>query len=222
MTSSERHRSGESSPGGRPDQPGRLPARRRRGGGGGVAFPLLSACSSAADAGGSSAGGGGRRRHCREHGKRRRGGAYRGGCPRSEIPRASRRGSTRAMARRGKIGAVMPSHVGRCTARSSETARSSPRRHIKQLAGRISTSISATARHDVVKVRNASSRSPGCRRCCRPRGGGHDRKDLSRPNFSIDQRRQNAPPGEGVPYYWNARQRGIDGFKLQGTYFAQN
>ena len=41
-------------------------------------------------------------------------------------------------------------------------------------------------------------------------------------NFSIDPGGGNAPPGEGVPYYWGMRANwGIDGFKLQGTYFAQ-
>src|SRR5258708_7861482 len=78
---------------------------------------------------------------------------------------------------------------------------------------------------DVVKVRNAFVAVAGLPAVLSSyEAGGTIAKDLiaKNRNFTIDPGGGNAPPGEGVPYYWGMRANwGLDGFKLQGTYFAQ-
>lgn len=98
--------------------------------------------------------------------------------------------------------------------------------HIKQLGGpSIDIDFRDSAGSDVVKVRNAFVAFAGLPAVLSSyEAAGTIAKDLiaKNHNFSIDPGGGNAPPGAGVPYYWGMRANwGIDGFKLQGTYFAE-
>jgi ABC-type branched-subunit amino acid transport system substrate-binding protein len=224
MTSSERARPGESSPG---RATGINRAAFLRGAAaavaGGIAFPLLSACSSGSN--GSSAGGGGGTAASTA-------GAAGAALTATDITTIKKfLGPVDAKyAGNGetwKIGAVMPfstsgSVYGEVFGNGAKLAAA----HIKQLGGpNIDIDFRDSAGSDVVKVRNAFVAFAGLPAVLSSyEAAGTIAKDLiaKNRNFSIDPGGGNAPPGEGVPYYWGMRANwGIDGFKLQGTYFAQ-
>ena len=227
MTSSDRPRSGESSP------PRAVPISRAaflRGAAaavaGGVAFPLLSACSSsgssATGSSGSSTG---------------TAAAATGGATGTTLSSADIAtikkflgpidAKSAGAGETWKIGAVMPfstsgSVYGEVFGNGAKLAVD----HIKQLGGPdIQIDFRDSAGSDVVKVRNAFVAFAGLPAVLSSyEAAGTIAKDLiaKNHNFSIDPGGGNAPPGEGVPYYWGMRANwGIDGFKLQGTYFAK-
>jgi branched-chain amino acid transport system substrate-binding protein len=223
MTSSDRPRPGEPAP---PRAISRAAFLRGAAAAvaGGVAFPLLSACSSG---GGSSAGGGGGSSTAASTGSAA--GATLTAADIATIKKflgpvnAKYAGTGETW----KIGGVMPfstsgSVYGEVFGNGAKLAVE----HIKQLGGpNIEIDFRDSAGTDVVKVRNAFIAFAGLPAVLSSyEAAGTIAKDLiaKNHNFSIDPGGGNAPPGAGVPYYWGMRANwGIDGFKLQGSYFAQ-
>jgi len=194
---------------------------------GGVAFPLLSACSSdgsSANSGNNGSTSGGSAAST--------GSATGAALSAAEIATIKKflgpiDAKSAGAGETWKIGAVMPfstsgSVYGEVFGNGAKLAVD----HIKQLGGPdIQIDFRDSAGSDVVKVRNAFVAFAGLSAVLSSyEAAGTIAKDLiaKNKNFSIDPGGGNAPPGEGVPYYWGMRANwGIDGFKLQGTYFAQ-
>jgi len=219
MTSSGRSRSGEPSPG-RPITRAAFLRGAALAAAGGVAFPLLSACGSS----GSTSGAG--------SGAASTGSSAGAALSAADIatikkflgPADAKYAGT---GETWSIGGIFPfstsgSVYGEVMGNGAKLAVE----HIKQLGGPdISIDFRDSAGSDVVKVRNAFVAFAGLPAVLSSyEAAGTIAKDLiaKNHNFSIDPGGGNAPPGEGVPYYWGMRANwGIDGFKLQGTYFAQ-
>jgi ABC-type branched-subunit amino acid transport system substrate-binding protein len=219
MTSSGRSRSGEPSPG-RPITRATFLRGAALAAAGGVAFPLLSACSSS----GSTATGG--------TAAATTGSASGATLSAADIATIKRflgpvDAKYAGAGETWNIGAVFPfstsgSVYGEVFGNGAKLAVD----HIRQLGGpNINIDFRDSAGSDVVKVRNAFIAFAGLPAVLSSyEAGGTIAKDLiaKNHNFTIDPGGGNAPPGEGVPYYWGMRANwGIDGFKLQGTYFAQ-
>lgn len=228
MTSSDRPRNGEPSP------PRAVPISRAaflRGAAaavaGGVAFPLLSACS---NSGSGSSGNSGSTTSGSTAAST--GGATGAALTAADITTIKKflgpiDAKSAGAGETWKVGAVMPfstsgSVYGEVFGNGAKLAVD----HIKQLGGPdIQIDFRDSAGSDVVKVRNAFVAFASLPAVLSSyEAAGTIAKDLiaKNHNFSIDPGGGNAPPGEGVPYYWGMRANwGIDGFKLQGTYFAQ-
>jgi branched-chain amino acid transport system substrate-binding protein len=222
MTSSGRSRSSEPSPG-RPITRATFLRGAALAAAGGVAFPLLSACSS----GGSASGGGTSSSTAASTGSTS--GTTLSAADIATIKKflgpvdAKYAGAGETW----NIGAIFPfstsgSVYGEVFGNGAKLAVE----HIRQLGGpNIEIDFRDSAGSDVVKVRNAFIAFAGLPAVLSSyEAAGTIAKDLiaKNHNFSIDPGGGNAPPGEGVPYYWGMRANwGIDGFKLQGTYFAQ-
>lgn len=120
-----------------------------------------------------------------------------------------------------KIGAVMPfSTSGSVYGEVFRNGAKLAVDHIKQLGGPdIQIDFRDSAGSDVAKARNAFVAFASLPAVLSSyEAAGTIAKDLiaKNHNFSIDPGGGNAPPGEGVPYYWGMRANwGIDGFKLQ-------
>jgi branched-chain amino acid transport system substrate-binding protein len=227
MPTSDRRRFGESSP--EPVRPGAISrATFLRGAAaavaGGVAFPLLSACSSSSGTSSTSATGGSTATST----------GSAGGATLSASDIATIKGFLGPIdakyAGAGEtwtIGAEMPfstsgSVYGEIFGNGAKLAVE----HVKQLGGpNIQINFRDSAGSDTVKIRDAYIAFAGLPAVLSSyENAASYAKDLiaKNHNFCIDPGGGNAPPGEGVPYYWGMRANwGIDGFKLQGTYFAQ-
>jgi ABC-type branched-subunit amino acid transport system substrate-binding protein len=126
-----------------------------------------------------------------------------------------------------KIGAIMPfSTSGSVYGQTFGNGAKLAVDHVKQLGGpNIEIDFRDSAGSDVVKVRNAMVAFAGLPAVLSSySAAGTISKDLiaKNRNFCIDPGGGNPPPGQGVPYFWGMRASwGIDGFKLQGTYFAE-
>ena len=99
-------------------------------------------------------------------------------------------------------------------------------RHIEQLGGpKINVDFRDHANSDPVKTKNAFlafEKLPAV--ISSYEVGGLIVKDLieKNHNLTIDPGGGNAPPGDKLPYFWGMRANfGFDGFKLAGTYLAQ-
>ena len=190
---------------------------------GGVAFPLLSACSSSNSGSGASAGGGT---------AASTGGTTGATLSATEIATIKKflgpvDAKYAGAGETWKIGGIFPfSTSGSVYGEVMGNGATLAAQHIKQLGGpNIEIDFRDSAGSDVVKVRNAFVAFAGLPAVLSSyQAAGTIAKDLiaKNHNFSIDPGGGNAPPGEGVPYYWGMRANwGIDGFKLQGTYFAK-
>jgi ABC-type branched-subunit amino acid transport system substrate-binding protein len=228
MTSSDRPRSGGSSPG-RAAPISRAAFLRGAAAAvaGGVAFPLLDACSGGGSAStGSVAGSGGGSAGAST-------GSTTGAALSADEVATVKEfigpvdAKYAGAGQTWRIGGIFPfstsgSVYGEVMGNGAKLAA----QHIKQLGGPdIQIDFRDSAGSDVVKVRNAFVAFAGLPAVLSSyEAGGTIAKDLiaKNHNFTIDPGGGNAPPGQGVPYYWGMRANwGLDGFKLQGTYFAQ-
>jgi ABC-type branched-subunit amino acid transport system substrate-binding protein len=222
MTSSDRPRFGEPSPG-RPISRAAFLRGAALAAAGGVAFPLLSACGSSGGAGSTGSGG---------STAASTGSATGATLSAAEIATIKKflgpvDAKYAGAGQTWHIGGIFPfstsgSVYGEVMGNGAKLAAE----HIKQLGGpNIEIDFRDSAGSDVVKVRNAFVAFAGLPAVLSSyEAAGTIAKDLiaKNHNFSIDPGGGNAPPGEGVPYYWGMRANwGMDGFKLQGTYFAQ-
>jgi ABC-type branched-subunit amino acid transport system substrate-binding protein len=198
---------------------------------GGIAFPLLSACSSSSSSSSSSAAGSSTPA---AGGSSAASTGSAGGTTLSASDIATIKGflgpidaKFAGAGETWQIGAVMPfSTSGSVYGGVFSDGAKLAAEHIKQLGGPdIQINFRDSAGSDPVKTRNAYIALAGLPAVLSSyEGAAYYAKDLiaKNHNFCIDPGGGNAPPGNGVPYYWGMRANwGIDGFKLQGTYMAQ-